>query len=119
MKKYHDLEIVPNYSPLKSLINPNEKRKRGRPRKQIHAVLLGADVENNASDEAALKVNIESNQETEPQPQISTKLHTTWRNGVKPPNWVFGKYICEVCKIDCGYANNLEMHRKRSHICKL
>ena len=28
---------------------------------------------------------------------------------------VWGRYICEVCKKDCGYANNLGLHRKRTH----
>jgi hypothetical protein len=28
---------------------------------------------------------------------------------------VWGRYICEICKKDCGYANNLGLHRKRSH----
>ena len=38
-----------------------------------------------------------------------------WRNGVPPSYWVEGKYICEVCDIDCGYRNNLASHRKRKH----
>ena len=40
---------------------------------------------------------------------------TKWRNGVPPPYWVWGRYICEVCKKDCGYMNNLGLHRKRTH----
>ena len=40
---------------------------------------------------------------------------TKWRNGVPPSYWVWGRYICEVCKKDCGYANNLGLHRKRTH----
>lgn len=32
-----------------------------------------------------------------------------------PPYWVWGRYICEVCKKDCGYMNNLGLHRKRTH----
>ena len=40
---------------------------------------------------------------------------TKWRTGEPPSYWVWGRYICEVCKKDCGYANNLGLHRKRSH----
>lgn len=40
---------------------------------------------------------------------------TKWRGGVPPAYWVWGRYICEVCKKDCGYANNLGLHRKRTH----
>ena len=40
---------------------------------------------------------------------------TKWRGGAPPSYWVWGRYICEICKKDCGYANNLGLHRKRSH----
>jgi len=45
----------------------------------------------------------------------SAQNKTKWRGGVPPSYWVWGRYICEVCKKDCGYANNLGLHRKRSH----
>ena len=40
---------------------------------------------------------------------------TRWRNGEPPRCWVGGTYICEVCEKDCGYYNNLRMHRNRKH----
>ena len=45
----------------------------------------------------------------------SKSQRTKWRGGAPPSYWVWGRYICEVCKKDCGYANNLGLHRKRSH----
>ena len=43
------------------------------------------------------------------------RKRTRWRNGAPPSYWVWGKYICEVCGRECGYANNLNTHRKRKH----
>ena len=40
---------------------------------------------------------------------------TTWKAEAPPSYWVWGRYICEICKKDCGYVNNLGQHRKRSH----
>ena len=46
---------------------------------------------------------------------ITDSKKSRWKNGVPPSYWVDGKYICEVCDIDCGYQNNLASHRKRKH----
>ena len=54
--------------------------------------------------------NLEMAEEQTPKEQ-----RTKWRGGAPPSYWVWGRYICEICKKDCGYANNLGLHRKRSH----
>lgn len=67
------------------------------------------------------ELNIEDNSNTsfekfeEATSPDSAQNKTKWRGGVPPSYWVWGRYICEVCKKDCGYANNLGLHRKRSH----
>ena len=48
-------------------------------------------------------------------PNLNENNKTRWRNGEQPRCWVGGTYICEVCEKDCGYYNNLRMHRKRKH----
>ena len=40
---------------------------------------------------------------------------TRWANGVPPSRWVWNKFICDQCGKDCGYSQNLGLHRKRSH----
>ena len=77
------------------------------------------------------QINSENRQGTqtsqeEPQPQPpepkydkknseTTLKRSRWRNGAPPSYWVWGKYICEVCGRECGYANNFNLHRKRKH----
>ena len=95
------------------------KRGRGRPRK------IREDSEDSSS-EITPGLSVRPSLET---PTVTPKLEagqapelaqssggqTKWRNGVPPPYWVWGRYICEVCKKDCGYMNNLGLHRKRTH----
>ena len=57
----------------------------------------------------------EASKETADTTEPGAANKTKWRNGVPPSYWVWGRYICEVCKKDCGYANNLGLHRKRTH----
>ena len=62
------------------------------------------------SQEAETDDVVENKEEQAPKEQ-----RTKWRGGAPPSYWVWGRYICEICKKDCGYANNLGLHRKRSH----
>ena len=95
------------------------KRGRGRPRKIR---------EDSVDSSSGVKpVTIRSERASIETPLLQTKMEaaqevsqasggqTRWRNGVPPPYWVWGRYICEVCKKDCGYMNNLGLHRKRTH----
>ena len=99
------------------------KKGRGRPRKDMSDI---TDVSvSPATRRSSLDQDDESSNYPEETPPVETTVNnsssvveggtTKWKNGVPPSYWVWGKYVCEVCKKDCGYANNLGLHRKRSH----
>merc|ERR1719232_2435035 len=97
------------------------KRGRGRPRKARED-----SMESSSGDTPGRVNSARPSLETPPVSALveaargqelaqSSGGQTKWRNGVPPPYWVWGRYICEVCKKDCGYMNNLGLHRKRTH----
>ena len=90
---------------------PVAKRGRGRPAGSVVARTSRPTLTQEVEEEDGAKEE-EGVKEAE---GSSVANKTKWRNGVPPSYWVWGRYICEVCKKDCGYANNLGLHRKRTH----
>ena len=95
----------------------HEKRGAGRPRKEADATNPIMAKSSRLSLDSKMEVVEDVSEESN---MSSTKgdgeaFKTKWRNGVPPSYWVWGRYICEVCKKDCGYGNNLSLHRKRTH----
>ena len=95
------------------------KRGRGRPRK-IREDSVDSSSGNTPAPVSSARPSLETptvsaNVEAAQELAKSSGGQTKWRNGVPPPYWVWGRYICEVCKKDCGYMNNLGLHRKRTH----
>ena len=68
----------------------------------------------------SMTVNPEGSREVDSEDNLDKaetpkEQRTTWKAEAPPSYWVWGRYICEICKKDCGYVNNLGQHRKRSH----
>ena len=99
------------------------KRGRGRPKKVVEesspAVKKAGSVVAAKSTRRfsapPIRANLDEPQGADAEEQTPKEQRTKWRGGAPPSYWVWGRYICEICKKDCGYANNLGLHRKRSH----
>ena len=88
--------------------SPSVKRGRGRPG-------VGSVVARTSRPSVTAEVEDEEEEAGKETGESGAANKTKWRNGVPPSYWVWGRYICEICKKDCGYANNLGLHRKRTH----
>lgn len=110
-----------------SPVEASAKRGRGRPKKDDKIVdetqIVAKSSRKFKSPSPPGNMDEESKDETDMTDPLEEKIEapvtkdqrTKWRGGAPPSYWVWGRYICEICKKDCGYANNLGLHRKRSH----